>query len=147
MDDLSFLHCRWAKTSPLGMHRSRFKPEVLLATDRRANNLATPNVTNLDVAGVATARSNILMATANSLATPHPKWDKSGCCRVATARSNILMATANSLATPHPKRNKSWCCRRGNSAEQHPDSSLGRYVFGSEISYNKAPPRLPGLGC
>ncbi len=27
------------------------------------------------------------------------------------------------------------------------DSSLGRYVFGSEISYNKAPPRLPGLGC
>ncbi len=23
--------------------------------------------------------------------------------------------------------------------------SLGRYVFGSEISYNKAPPRLPGL--
>ncbi len=28
-----------------------------------------------------------------------------------------------------------------------PSSSLGRYVFGSEISYNKAPPRLPGLGC
>ncbi len=28
-----------------------------------------------------------------------------------------------------------------------PESSLGRYVFGSEISYNKAPPRLPGLGC
>jgi len=28
-----------------------------------------------------------------------------------------------------------------------PVSSLGRYVFGSEISYNKAPPRLPGLGC
>ncbi len=27
------------------------------------------------------------------------------------------------------------------------DSSLGRYVFGSEISYNKPPPRLPGLGC
>jgi hypothetical protein len=26
-------------------------------------------------------------------------------------------------------------------------SSLGRYVFGSEISYNKAPPRLPGLAC
>ncbi len=26
-----------------------------------------------------------------------------------------------------------------------PSSSLGRYVFGSEISYNKAPPRLPGL--
>jgi hypothetical protein len=26
-------------------------------------------------------------------------------------------------------------------------SSLGRYVFGSEISYNKLPPRLPGLGC
>ncbi len=25
------------------------------------------------------------------------------------------------------------------------DSSLGRYVFGSEISYNKAPPPLPGL--
>ncbi len=25
-------------------------------------------------------------------------------------------------------------------------SSLGRYVFGSEISYNKPPPRLPGLG-
>ncbi len=31
--------------------------------------------------------------------------------------------------------------------EQRKDSSLGRYVFGSEISYNKAPPRLPGLGC
>ncbi len=30
---------------------------------------------------------------------------------------------------------------------QAPVSSLGRYVFGSEISYNKAPPRLPGLGC
>ena len=29
----------------------------------------------------------------------------------------------------------------------HIVSSLGRYVFGSEISYNKAPPRLPGLGC
>ena len=29
---------------------------------------------------------------------------------------------------------------------QPPDrSSLGRYVFGSEISYNKPPPRLPGL--
>ncbi len=26
-----------------------------------------------------------------------------------------------------------------------PISSLGRYVFGSEISYNKPPPRLPGL--
>ncbi len=25
------------------------------------------------------------------------------------------------------------------------ESSLGRYVFGSEISYNKPPPRLPGL--
>ncbi len=25
------------------------------------------------------------------------------------------------------------------------NSSLGRYVFGSEISYNKAPPPLPGL--
>ncbi len=24
-------------------------------------------------------------------------------------------------------------------------SSLGRYVFGSVLSYNKAPPRLPGL--
>ncbi len=30
---------------------------------------------------------------------------------------------------------------------ENPVSSLGRYVFGSEISYNKAPPRLPGLGC
>ena len=26
-------------------------------------------------------------------------------------------------------------------------SSLGRGVFGSEISYNKAPPLLPGLAC
>ncbi len=26
-------------------------------------------------------------------------------------------------------------------------SSLGRYVFGSEISYNKAPPRLAGRAC
>ena len=31
--------------------------------------------------------------------------------------------------------------------EDEGESSLGRYVFGSEISYNKAPPRLPGLGC
>ena len=41
----------------------------------------------------------------------------------------------------------------GTEAAQFPEkeyingSSLGRYVFGSEISYNKAPPRLPGLGC
>ncbi len=36
----------------------------------------------------------------------------------------------------------------GGSGMFIPDpSSLGRYVFGSEISYNKAPPRLPGLGC
>ncbi len=34
-----------------------------------------------------------------------------------------------------------------NSGCTFNDSSLGRYVFGSEISYNKAPPRLPGLGC
>ncbi len=34
--------------------------------------------------------------------------------------------------------------RNAPSAKQ---SSLGRYVFGSEISYNKPPPRLPGLGC
>ncbi len=33
------------------------------------------------------------------------------------------------------------------SANGTQTSSLGRYVFGSEISYNKAPPRLPGLGC
>ena len=35
-----------------------------------------------------------------------------------------------------------------DAAPQDPEpdpSSLGRYVFGSEISYNKAPPRLPGL--
>ncbi len=41
--------------------------------------------------------------------------------------------------------------QRPNSQRQaqreNTDSSLGRYVFGSEISYNKAPPRLPGLGC
>ncbi len=39
----------------------------------------------------------------------------------------------------------------GNPADAHSKvgsrSSLGRYVFGSEISYNKPPPRLPGLGC
>jgi hypothetical protein len=35
------------------------------------------------------------------------------------------------------------CC----SCCQCSQSSLGRYVFGSEISYNKAPPRLPGLAC
>ncbi len=35
----------------------------------------------------------------------------------------------------------------GNFAYTLRVSSLGRYVFGSEISYNKAPPRLPGLGC
>ncbi len=38
----------------------------------------------------------------------------------------------------------------GEEAREEPTSkisSLGRYVFGSEISYNKAPPRLPGLGC
>jgi hypothetical protein len=34
-----------------------------------------------------------------------------------------------------------------NFDESMRSSSLGRYVFGSEISYNKAPPRLPGLGC
>ncbi len=34
-----------------------------------------------------------------------------------------------------------------NSKIQIYNSSLGRYVFGSEISYNKAPPRLPGLAC
>ncbi len=36
---------------------------------------------------------------------------------------------------------KDFCKRRRDI------SSLGRYVFGSEISYNKAPPRLPGLAC
>jgi hypothetical protein len=35
----------------------------------------------------------------------------------------------------------------GHFISGHTTSSLGRYVFGSEISYNKAPPRLPGLGC
>jgi hypothetical protein len=29
--------------------------------------------------------------------------------------------------------------------EKRSNSSLGRYVFGSEISYNKPPPPLPGL--
>ncbi len=33
----------WVKTSPLGMPRSRFKPEALLATDRRAYILAIPH--------------------------------------------------------------------------------------------------------
>jgi hypothetical protein len=36
---------------------------------------------------------------------------------------------------------------RDRTRAAYDDSSLGRYVFGSEISYNKAPPRLPGLGC
>ncbi len=36
---------------------------------------------------------------------------------------------------------------QGKAKTSSYDSSLGRYVFGSEISYNKAPPRLPGLGC
>ncbi len=37
---------------------------------------------------------------------------------------------------------------RGENAKlSRQASSLGRYVFGSEISYNKPPPRLPGLGC
>ncbi len=36
---------------------------------------------------------------------------------------------------------------RGVKRRDTDPSSLGRYVFGSEISYNKAPPRLPGLGC
>jgi hypothetical protein len=36
---------------------------------------------------------------------------------------------------------------RGENAKlSRQASSLGRYVFGSEISYNKPPPRLPGLG-
>ena len=36
---------------------------------------------------------------------------------------------------------------KGDRRQEKDGSSLGRYVFGSEISYNKAPPRLPGLGC
>ena len=40
-----------------------------------------------------------------------------------------------------------WAVRLGRPTEDADMSSLGRYVFGSEISYNKAPPRLPGLGC
>ncbi len=39
-------------------------------------------------------------------------------------------------------KDKQHCCCKSDHV-----SSLGRYVFGSEISYNKAPPRLPGLGC
>ena len=48
------------------------------------------------------------------------------------------------------------CSKRRKTSPEHAvalqevdgtQSSLGRYVFGSEISYNKAPPRLPGLGC
>ena len=40
------------------------------------------------------------------------------------------------------------CLREGlGRSKLQPTSSLGRYVFGSEISYNKAPPRLPGLAC
>jgi hypothetical protein len=41
--------------------------------------------------------------------------------------------------------NKNTSLRRGRDLTDN--SSLGRYVFGSEISYTKAPPRLPGLGC
>ncbi len=44
--------------------------------------------------------------------------------------------------------NASRCHKGANKGrESAHSSSLGRYVFGSEISYNKAPPRLPGLGC
>ena len=37
--------------------------------------------------------------------------------------------------------------KEARSTREADNSSLGRYVFGSEISYNKAPPCLPGLGC
>jgi hypothetical protein len=37
--------------------------------------------------------------------------------------------------------------RTNELKKENNTSSLGRYVFGSEISYNKAPPRLPGLAC
>ncbi len=48
-----------------------------------------------------------------------------------------------------PKNEKIVVIRIGSESvkKRRIQSSLGRYVFGSEISYNKAPPRLPGLGC
>ncbi len=53
----------------------------------------------------------------------------------------LISARGAEGTQPWPKADKPHCKKRINR------SSLGRYVFGSEISYNKAPPRLPGLGC
>ncbi len=69
-----------------------------------------------------------------------------------------LRQRANNLALPHPvlilTLNSDWVRRKYFDCKNYiyiieivHASSLGRYVFGSEISYNKAPPRLPGLGC
>ncbi len=56
------------------------------------------------------------------------------------ARSVYKEDLISMLVTSMSFNPKTWLCTAC-------PSSLGRYVFGSEISYNKAPPRLPGLGC
>jgi len=54
-------------------------------------------------------------------------------------RTAVQLTHQNSSTVGTQNKQYSWHTRIS--------SSLGRYVFGSEISYNKAPPRLPGLGC
>jgi hypothetical protein len=63
--------------------------------------------------------------------------------------NGIWMGVRYYIFTPDAKRyvNKSWHVWHFGVENCTDKSSLGRYVFGSEISYNKAPPRLPGLGC
>ncbi len=64
----------------------------------------------------------------------------------------LLCSLAETLQLhPSPRiwayiRGRYWSTKKDDISLK-PPSSLGRYVFGSEISYNKAPPRLPGLGC
>ncbi len=72
---------------------------------------------------------------------------------IATVRNHLRTLASSptplifhwSLPLSTQKKGKSMPSR--SSAHNYCTSSLGRYVFGSEISYNKAPPRLPGLGC
>jgi hypothetical protein len=62
-----------------------------------------------------------------------------GGCKTASMDMGLLGQPALQLRT-----HQVWF---GDQLIPNKVSSLGRYVFGSEISYNKAPPRLPGLGC
>ena len=54
----------------------------------------------------------------------------------AGSRENVFCRYANRVDVT---------AEQGEAERPVAASSLGRYVFGSEISYNKAPPPLPGL--